>query len=411
MSSLRELANKLCKNVELYEEALDKAGSQPDDAKLSLLSFTELAVRDEIIITAEKLLQQARGPAPALISLLESAVDVGTIQTLIRLEVPDHVPSTGSVTYDMLVKKLKTPVEPNLLQRLIRFARLDGFLDEDETGAVKHTPMSATFVRDQDSAGLAKFMADFGIRPCSFIYESINLDPNGETPRQGPLALMAREPGACEGPTFFEVLEKDQINRKRWHDGMAVHNDSMVRHVAHAYDWNTVKSLVDIGGSEGHVATVIAKAFSHIHITVQDRPEIIHRARQRVDQNPQVAFEEHDFFTPQPRIADGYFLRLILHDWNDADCTRIIRQISSAIRPRARLLIMDAVLPEPGEGSLQSERQLRRSDIGMYTLFSAKERSLAQIRRLVEDCDGRLRFEKVYTPPGSHVSMMSWICE
>jgi 6-hydroxytryprostatin B O-methyltransferase len=146
----------------------------------------------------------------------------------------------------MLVKKLETPVEPNLLQRLIRFARLDGFLDEDEAGAVKHTPMSATFVRDKDSAGLAKFMAGFGIRPCSFIYESIKLDPNGETPRQGPLALMASEPGACEGPTFFEVLEKDQINRKRWHDGMAVHNDSMVRHVAHAYDWNTVQSLVDV---------------------------------------------------------------------------------------------------------------------------------------------------------------------
>jgi 6-hydroxytryprostatin B O-methyltransferase len=72
---------------------------------------------------------------------------------------------------------------------------------------------------------------------------------------------------------------------------------------------------------------------------------------------------------------------------------------------------MDAVLPEPGESSLQSERQLRRSDIGMYTLFSAKERSLVQMRRLVEDCDSRLRFEKLYTPPGSHASMLSWICE
>lgn len=72
---------------------------------------------------------------------------------------------------------------------------------------------------------------------------------------------------------------------------------------------------------------------------------------------------------------------------------------------------MDAVLPEPNEGSPQSEKQLRRSDIGMYTLFSAKERSLAQMRQLVESCDSRLRFEKVYAPPGSHASMLSWICE
>jgi 6-hydroxytryprostatin B O-methyltransferase len=165
---------------------------------------------------------------------------------LIRLEVPDHVPSTGSITYDDLARKLETPIEPDLLQRLIRFARLDGFLDEDDAGAVKHTPMSAIFVLDKDSAGQAKFMADFGIRPCSFIYESIKIDPTGESPRKGPLALVAREPGAREGPSFFEVLEKDQINRTRWHDGMAVHNDAMVRHVAHAYDWNTVQSLVDV---------------------------------------------------------------------------------------------------------------------------------------------------------------------
>ncbi|KAI9370292.1 6-hydroxytryprostatin B O-methyltransferase [Aspergillus egyptiacus] len=411
MSNLRELATRLNKHVELYADELDTAGSSPDDGTATPLGSKGLAAREEIIITAEKLLQQARGPVPALLSLLESAVEVSTVQTLIRLEVPDHVPSPGSITYGALVRKLKTPINPELLQRLVRFARLHGFLDEDEAGAVKHTPMSAIFVRDQDSAGLARFMADFGIRPCSFMYESIKLDPSGECPCQGPLALMAREPGAREGPTFFEVLEKDPINRDRWHDGMAVHNDSMVRHVAHAYDWSAVQSLVDIGGSEGHVATVIAKAFDHIQITVQDRAEIIRKARQRVDQDPRVTFEEHDFFTPQPRIADAYLLRLILHDWNDADCSQIIRQISPAMRPRARLLIMDAVLPEPREGSPQTERQLRRSDIGMFTLFSAKERSLAQMRRLVEDCDCRLRFEKVYTPLGSHVSMLSWICE
>lgn len=72
---------------------------------------------------------------------------------------------------------------------------------------------------------------------------------------------------------------------------------------------------------------------------------------------------------------------------------------------------MDAILPEPGQGPLQHERQLRRSDIGMYLLFSGKERSLVQMRRLVENSDPRLRFEAMYTPPGSHASMLSWVCQ
>ncbi|KAF9886724.1 hypothetical protein FE257_011101 [Aspergillus nanangensis] len=411
MSTLRELVSILSKNVELYMGELDNVGSHLDDANLALLGSEGLAARDEIIIAAEKLLQHARGPGPALMSLLSTASNIGTIQTLIRLEVPDHVPSPGSITYDALITKLKTPVKPGLLQRLVRFARFDGFLDEDEAGAVKHTPMSAIFVRDQGNAVMAKLVVDFLIQPILFMYESITLDPSGENPRQAPFAVMARGSGAREGPTPFEILEKDQINRDRFHDGLALHSEFMIRHVSHAYDWNSVQSLIDVGGSQGHVATVIAEAFPHIHITVQDRPEVIQRARQRLDQNPRLTFEEHDFFVPQPRIADAYLLRQVLHDWNDADCTRIICQICSAMRPSARLLVMDAVLPEPGEGSLQIERQLRGRDIIMYVSCAAKERSLAQIRRLVENCDRRLRFEKVYTPSGSSTGMLSWIYE
>ena len=41
---------------------------------------------------------------------MTQAVDVGTVQTLIRLEVPDRVPTTGSITYDELARKLETPI-------------------------------------------------------------------------------------------------------------------------------------------------------------------------------------------------------------------------------------------------------------------------------------------------------------
>ncbi|KAF4210815.1 hypothetical protein CNMCM5878_003787 [Aspergillus fumigatiaffinis] len=415
MSDLRDLARNLSKAVECYADELDRAGCTPDDPSLTLLGSKGLAAREDIIIGAENILQRARGPVATLIGFMESAVDLGTIQTLIRLGVPEHVPFPGSITYTELAGKLTTPISPDLLQRLIRFSRLDGFLDEDVSGAVKHTPASAIFVTDANTSGQAKFMADFGIRPCASLYESIKLDPSGEIPRRGPLAVMAREePGIGEGPTFFEVLEKDATNQARWHDAMAVHDDSVIRLVAQAYDWGSVQSLVDIGGSEGHVATVIAKAFPNITITVQDRPEVIARARSRTTQHPRVSFAEHDFFAPQRLTADAYFLRLILHDWNDADAARIIRQIIPAMRNGSRLLIMDAVLPEPrgeGSGSVLRERQLRRSDIGMFTLFSAKERSLVQMRGLVEGCDGRLRFLGVRTPPGSHASLMSWVHE
>lgn len=76
MSILRELSRRLSKSVEIYADELDKAGCDPDGGKLNLLSSEGLAVRGEIITMAEKLLQQARGPAPAVLNMLESVISL-----------------------------------------------------------------------------------------------------------------------------------------------------------------------------------------------------------------------------------------------------------------------------------------------------------------------------------------------
>jgi 6-hydroxytryprostatin B O-methyltransferase len=112
---------------------------------------------------------------------------------------------------------------------------------------------------------------------------------------------------------------------------------------------------------------------------------------------------------PQHLTADAYFLRLDLHDWNDADYARIICQLIPAMPKWCAA----AVLPEPrgeGSGSVLRERQLR-NDIGMFTLFSAAEGNLVHMRGSVEGCNGRLRFLEVKAPPGSHASLMSWVRE
>lgn len=53
-------------------DEIDKTGSQPGCGKPTALGAKGLAARDEIILAAEKLLQQGRGPGPSLLSLLES---------------------------------------------------------------------------------------------------------------------------------------------------------------------------------------------------------------------------------------------------------------------------------------------------------------------------------------------------
>ena len=60
-----------------------------------------------------------------------------------------------------------------------------------------------------------------------------------------------------------------------------------------------------------------------------------------------ITFLEHDFFTPQPIQADVYFLRHILIDWTDVEGIKIIQALIPALKDGARVLLSEAVIPEP----------------------------------------------------------------
>lgn len=65
------------------------------------------------------------------------------------------------------------------------------------------------------------------------------------------------------------------------------------------------------------------------------------------DLKARISFDEYDFFTPQPVEADIYIFRHILHDWNDKDSVKILSSLLPALKPGARVLISEGLLPPP----------------------------------------------------------------
>lgn len=65
------------------------------------------------------------------------------------------------------------------------------------------------------------------------------------------------------------------------------------------------------------------------------------------DLQQRVIFAAHDFFTPQPSVADIYIFRHILHDWSDADSVRILKALVPALKDGARVMISEGIVPEP----------------------------------------------------------------
>lgn len=72
-----------------------------------------------------------------------------------------------------------------------------------------------------------------------------------------------------------------------------------------------------------------------------------------------VTLTTHDFFTPQTVSADVYFFRWIIHNWSDAYAIKILQSLVPALKPGAKILINDGVLPAPGTVGHMEEKSIR----------------------------------------------------
>jgi SAM-dependent methyltransferase len=92
-----------------------------------------------------------------------------------------------------------------------------------------------------------------------------------------------------------------------------------------------------------------------------------------------------DFFNRVPEGADIYLLKLILHDWDDRNSVRILKNCREVMNHGGRLLIM--------EGLVDSSDTLTMTDVvdlAMLANLSGRERTESEFATLLESAAFRL---------------------
>jgi SAM-dependent methyltransferase len=145
--------------------------------------------------------------------------------------------------------------------------------------------------------------------------------------------------------------------------------------VVDAYDFSGAHQVVDVGGGKGVLLQAILDRCPHVRGVLFDQPEVIERARPSLLESPAAARCElvgGDFFDRVPAGADVYLLANVLHDWDDARGVDILRACRRAMRPGARLLIVEHVL---GEG--RRPEDVEWVDMHMLVMYrGGRQRSL-----------------------------------
>lgn len=149
----------------------------------------------------------------------------------------------------------------------------------------------------------------------------------------------------------------------------------------------------------------IAETTKNLKFIVEDLPELTEQANAHIassNMSSQVSFLGHDFFKPQPeavRHATVYFLSNVLHDWPTDKCQLIMKNIVDVMRPGNSIILLEQVLPKPGQLLEFQEAAIRAQDLGMFGFLTARERSVADFETLMKTVDPRLKLFSVIGPP------------
>jgi len=234
-----------------------------------------------------------------------------------------------------------------------------------------------------------------------------SLTPLGETLRAGTAGSVRTSVLTIAGDLFKQALEQLPYSIKTGRSGFeqafgvplfewlgnhpaeaSMFNETMVgihgaepAAVAAAYDFSEFETITDVGGSTGNLLTTILGHYPKPRGILFDLPQVIRDAPALIASRglrDRITIEGGSFFERVPTSSGAYLLSHVIHDWSEAQCLTILGNCRRAMKPGARLLIIEMVLvagDAPHLGKIL--------DIIMLTIPGGQERTEQEYRDLL----------------------------
>lgn len=199
------------------------------------------------------------------------------------------------------------------------------------------------------------------------------------------------------GTVGFDHLARDPDMAATFGRAMGGVTARVGKAFACALDLSQLEQIVDIGGAYGELVIAILTRYPKLHATLLERNETIAAARCRLRSahlSERCEVRAGDFFLAVPAHADGYLLKSVLHDWRDQECVTILENCRQAMTPRARLWIIEQLLPEKIR-PLPEHQDAVRKDLTMLIGPGGKERTQRDFKKLLRL--SQLRMEAVHS--------------
>jgi hypothetical protein len=162
---------------------------------------------------------------------------------------------------------------------------------------------------------------------------------------------------------------------------MTAISQRLSRAIAMAHDFARYRCVVDVGGGSGALVAMLLRRHPQLRGIVFDLPEATAGAEAALaaaglaDRARAVG---GSFFTSVPSDGDAYVLCSVLHNWDDADATTILRTCRAAMHGDARLLVVESALGAPNR-----DPEVKFLDLNMLVMHGARERTDGELDALL----------------------------
>jgi hypothetical protein len=300
-----------------------------------------------------------------LLRMLSGAWVNQIIRTAVELRIPDHL-ATGPATADDIATRESS--NPDTTYRLLRACASLGLVAYADEGRFAANELSTLLRRDAGN-GMFEQALMWGARAHWSLWEYL------------PVAVRQGRTQVTEalGMDFFTYMSGHPEERELFSGAMSGMARQVNIDLIGAIDATGVSVAVDVGGGDGSLVRGLMREHHDLRGVSLDLPGATADTRAAAERDnllDRFTAVSGNFFESVP-AGDLYLLKNILHNWDDEDCVRILRNCRASARPGARAVVVESVISEVGAPELGPLR-----DMLMLIVLPGKERDLNELDAL-----------------------------
>jgi hypothetical protein len=267
-------------------------------------------------------------PVEALLQLSAGHYVSRALHAVAELGVADAL---GDAPQPTAALAARTAAHAGALDRVLRLLAQHGVF-EYNAGVIGHTP-SSRMLRQNHPQSMRSLVRMFGLPGVwTIVGELASAIRTGE-----PSANRALSGGLWgylrENPDASRIFGEAMTGKAQGH----------IAGVLKVYDFSRFSVIADVGGGHGHLIQAIVAATPTVQGVLFDQPQVVTEAQDIASDRLRII--GGDFFHDPLPEADAYVLMEVIHDWDDDASRKILAGVRRAARANAKLLLIEALLP------------------------------------------------------------------